>query len=306
VTGQLLVVDRDLFLGQNWKQALEGRGAYPTISTVCIIEHKGLCIAIKNGTLFNHKRLQMETDLKGKVALVTGCSGTIGRAVALLLAEHGVHIVVHYGTREKEARAIAKEIEARDAKAVVICANVGVFEEVQGMIRMVLHSLGPIDILVNCASGHRSGKVYKLPIEDWDLVVKSALYGTFYCCRTVLPSMLERGWGRIVNISSLAGEYGYPGDSAYASAKAGLVAFTKSLAREVAGYGITANIVTPGFIPSETTKTLTERNIEKIRAAIPMGRFGKPEEVADVVMFLIAKGDYVTGSIYHVDGGLKQ
>lgn len=222
------------------------------------------------------------------------------------LAEHGVNIIVHYGAREKEARAIVEEIEARNSKAVLVGANVGVFEEVQAMIQRGLHAFGSIDILVNSAAGHRSGKVYRLSIDDWDLVIKSALYGTFYCCRTVLPSMMEQRWGRIVSISSLAGEYGYPGDSAYASAKAGLVAFTKSLAKEVAGYGITANIVTPGFVPSEGTKTLTEKNIERIRAAIPMGRFGKPEEVAEIVTFLVAKGDYVTGSVYHIDGGLTQ
>jgi len=248
----------------------------------------------------------METDLRGKTALVTGCSGTIGRAIALSLADRGVNIVVHYGVREKEARAIREEIEARDSRAIVAGANVGVFEEVQAMIEEAFRVFGSIDILVNSAGSHRSGKVYKLSMSNWDLVIKSILYGTFYCCRMVLPSMMEMRWGRIINISSLAGEYGYPGDSAYASAKAGLIAFTRSLAKEIASYGITANIVTPGFVPSEGTKRLTEKNIEKIRAAIPIGRFGKPEEVAEIVTFLIEKGDYITGSIYHVDGGLTQ
>ncbi|RJR49168.1 MAG: 3-oxoacyl-ACP reductase FabG [Desulfobacteraceae bacterium] len=246
----------------------------------------------------------MTKTMEGKTALVTGCSGTIGRAIALSLAERGANIVVHYGAREKEARSVAKEIESRDAKALVARANVAIFQEVQLMFEECILSFGQIDILVNCASGHRSGKVHKIPIEDFDMVVKSSLYGTFYCCRTILPGMIERGWGRIVNISSLAGEHGYPGDSAYASGKAGLIAFTKSLSKEIARFGITANIVIPGFIPSETTKTLKEKNIEGIRSAIPMGRFGKPEEVAEVVTFLIEKGEYITGSIYHVDGGL--
>jgi 3-oxoacyl-[acyl-carrier protein] reductase len=248
----------------------------------------------------------MEKDLKGKTALVTGCSGTIGRAIALSLANSGANIIVHYGAREKEARTIAEEIEARNSGAIIAGANIGVFEEVQAMIQKGLHAFGSIDILVNSAGGHRAGKVYKLSIDDWDLVIKSSLYGTFYCCRSVLPLMMEKKWGRIVSISSLAGEYGYPGDSAYASAKAGLIAFNKSLAKEVAGYGITTNIVTPGFVPSEGTKTLTERSLERIKAAIPMGRLGKPEEVAEVVTFLVTKGDYITGSIYHVNGGLTQ
>ena len=248
----------------------------------------------------------METDLQGKTALVTGCSGVIGRAIALSLADRGVNIIVHYGAREKEASAIAEEIEARNSRAIIAKANVGVFEEVQAMVQKGLHVFNSIDILVNSASSHRGGKVYKLSIDDWDLVIRSALYGAFYCCRSVLPLMMEHKWGRIISISSLAGEYGYPGDSAYASAKAGLIAFNKSLAKEIAGHGITANIVTPGFVLSEGTKTLTEKSIERIRAAIPMGRFGKPEEVAEVVTFLVAQGDYITGSIYHVDGGLTQ
>jgi len=248
----------------------------------------------------------MEKNLKGKTALITGCSGTIGRSIALLLADCGSNIIVHYGTRENEAQAIAEEIQAKYSAAIVVKANMGSFEEVQTMIQEGIRTFGSIDILVNSAGSHRAGKVYKLPIDDWDLVIKSSLYGTFYCCRSVLPLMIERKWGRIVSISSLAGEYGYPGDSAYASAKAGLIAFNKSLAKEIAEYGITTNIVIPGFVPSEGTKTLSEKSLERIRAAIPMGRLGKPEEVAEVVMFLITKGDYITGSVYHVDGGLTQ
>jgi NAD(P)-dependent dehydrogenase (short-subunit alcohol dehydrogenase family) len=250
--------------------------------------------------LIHVRRVEVETDLQGKTALVTGCSGVIGRAIALSLADRGVNIIVHYGAREKEARTIAEEIEARNSRAIIAKANVAVFEEVQAMVQKGLH------VFNSSASSHRGGKVYKLSIDDWDLVIRSALYGAFYCCRSVLPLMMEQKWGRIISISSLAGEYGYPGDSAYASAKAGLIAFNKSLAKEIAGHGITANIVTPGFVPSEGTKTLTEKGIERIRAAIPMGRFGKPEEVAEVVTFLVAQGDYITGSIYHVDGGLTQ
>lgn len=237
---------------------------------------------------------------------MTGCSGTIGRAIALSLADLGVNVVVHYYTREREAYKIVEEIEAKKSKAIVVKANIGIFEEIRIMIQKGVDIFGSIDILVNCASSHKAGKVHKLSIDDWDLVIKSALYGTFYCCKCVLPLMMKHKWGRIISISSLAGVYGYPGDSAYAAAKAGLIAFNKSLAKEIASYGITTNIVIPGFIPSEGTKMLTEKSIERIRAAIPMGRFGKPEEIAEVVTFLIVKGDYITGSIYHVDGGLTQ
>jgi NAD(P)-dependent dehydrogenase (short-subunit alcohol dehydrogenase family) len=248
----------------------------------------------------------LKTVLTGKTALITGCSGAIGRAIALSLAEEGVNIIVHYGSREKEASKIAAEIEARGPRAMIAGADVGVFTEVESMVEKGLKAFGSIDILANGAAGHKSGRVHKLSIEDWDFVIKSALYGTFYCCRCVLPSMMERRWGRIINISSPAGEHGYPGDSAYAAAKAGIIAFTRSLAQETASYGITANIVTPGFVPSETTKTLTEKNIERIKAGILLGRVGTPEEVADVVTFLVSKGDYITGSMYHVDGGLTR
>lgn len=171
------------------------------------------------------------------------------------------------------------------------------------MVKRGLENFNSIDILVNNATLHRGGKVHKLSLDDWDLVIKSCLYGAFYCCRCVLPSMLKNGWGRIINISSPAGERGYPGDTAYGAAKAGLLGFTKSLAKEVARYGIPVNVVIPGFVPSETTKTLSEKNIEQIKAGILLGRFCEPEEVAKLVTFLISKGEYITGSVHHIDGG---
>jgi 3-oxoacyl-[acyl-carrier protein] reductase len=166
--------------------------------------------------------------------------------------------------------------------------------------------LGPIDILVNNAALHRGGRVQSIAPEEWDLVLNVALRGAFNCCRHIVPSMVERRWGRIINISSLAGLHGFPGDTAYGSAKAGLIGFTKSLAKEVAARGITVNAVVPGFLRTDMTAPLFDKG-ERLRREverIPMGRPGEPQEIAEVVSFLAFKGSYVTGAAIQVDGGM--
>ena len=172
------------------------------------------------------------------------------------------------------------------------------------MVGRIAERLGPIDVLVNNAMIHRGRVIHKLAPEDWDLVIKSSLYGTYNCCRAVIPSMIERKWGRIVNISSPIALQGYPGDSAYAAAKAGQLGLTKSVAREVAAHGVTVNAVMPGFVLTETTKALSPKNIEMIKMSVPLGRLCTGEDVAETVNFLATRGEYVTGSFYHVDGGL--
>jgi NAD(P)-dependent dehydrogenase (short-subunit alcohol dehydrogenase family) len=196
-------------------------------------------------------------------------------------------------------------VEAIGGKAVSCRADVSCFEEVAAMVQESVKTVGPIDILVNNATIHRGRKVEKLPLEDWDLVIKSCLYGAFHCTRCVVPSMKERKWGRIINISSSVGERGYPGDSAYGAAKAGLLGFTKSLARELAPHGITVTAVIPGFVLTEMTMSLTRENIELLKASIPLGKLCEPEDVAEVVSFLASKGHNITGSIHHVDGGIS-
>ncbi|MCP4752699.1 MAG: 3-oxoacyl-ACP reductase FabG [Proteobacteria bacterium] len=242
--------------------------------------------------------------LTGKTALVTGSSRGIGREIAIRLAQEGAKVVVNYRTREKEAAEVVSLIAQEGGKAICIGADVSNYEAVEEMVRSIEKEMGPVDVLVNNATIHRGRKVHKLPLEDWDLVIKSCLYGAFHCCRCCIPSMIERKWGRIVNISSSVGEHGFPGDTAYGTAKAGLFGFTKSLARELAPFGVTANVVIPGFVLTEMTQALAHGNIEIMKAGIPLGRLGDGKEVAETVAFLASKGDYHTGSIYHADGGI--
>jgi NAD(P)-dependent dehydrogenase (short-subunit alcohol dehydrogenase family) len=242
--------------------------------------------------------------LEGRTALVTGSSRGIGRAIALRLAGEGANVIVNFRSREREAQEAVSQIQEKGGKAIACRADVSRFEEVDAMVQEATRSVGPIDILVNNATIHRGRKVEKLPLEDWDLVIKSCLYGAFHCTRCVVPSMKERKWGRIINISSSVGERGYPGDSAYGAAKAGILGFTKSLARELARHGVTVTAVIPGFVLTEMTKSLSADNIALIKASIPVGELCEPEDVAEVVAFLASKGHNITGSIHHVDGGI--
>jgi len=244
--------------------------------------------------------------LPKRVALVTGAARGIGRAIALDLARQGADIIVNYRSRPDAAEEVAKEIKNMGRNALAIKADVANDAEVKSMVDMAVEKLGSIDILVNNAALHKGGRVQKLPLEDWDLVINSALKGTFHCCRHIVPLMVEKGWGRIINISSYAGLHGFPGDTAYGSAKAGLIGFTKSLAKEVARKNITVNIVIPGFLQTDMTTPLfaTEEKIRKEIERIPLGRPGKPEEIAEMVSFLAFKGSYITGAVIQVDGGM--
>jgi 3-oxoacyl-[acyl-carrier protein] reductase len=243
-------------------------------------------------------------DLKGKTALVTGGSRGIGRAIALRLAEEGLNLIVNYRSRKEEAEEVAAMIRERGGMAMAVAADVSVLGEVENMIGVAHEALGPILVLVNNAAVHRGGKIHKLSPDHWDVVIRSSLYGAFNCCHLTVPDMITEGWGRIINISSTIGERGYPGDGAYGAAKAGLIGLTKSMARELARNGVTVNAVMPGLVLTEMTGALTNNNLEAIREGIPLGRPCEAEEVAEVVAFLIAKGDHVTGAVYHVDGGI--
>lgn len=245
-------------------------------------------------------------DPMKKVALVTGAARGIGRAIAVDLAKEGANVIVNYRSRPDAAEEVVKVIKEMGRKVVSVKADVAKEHEVKSMVDQAIETFGGIDILVNNAAIHRGGRVQKLPTEDWDLVMNSILRGTFNCCRYVVPLMVEKNWGRIVNLSSVAGVHGYPGDTAYGSAKAGLIGFTKSLAKEVAKKGITANVVIPGYLQTDMTSVLFD-TAEKINYAlqmIPLGRPGKPEEVAELVSFLAFKGSYITGSVIRVDGGM--
>lgn len=241
-----------------------------------------------------------------KIALVTGSARGIGRAIALDLARQGADVVVNYRSRPDAAQEVAEKIREMGRQALAVEADVADENRVKFMVDQSVKELGPINILVNNAALHRGGRVQSIAPEEWQLVLDVALKGAFNCCRHIVPSMVERRWGRIINISSLAGLHGFPGDTAYGSAKAGLIGFTKSLAKEVAARGITVNAVLPGFVHTDMTAPLFG-NGEKLRREverIPMGRPGEPHEIAEVVSFLAFKGSYITGAVIQVDGGM--
>jgi 3-oxoacyl-[acyl-carrier protein] reductase len=184
-------------------------------------------------------------------------------------------------------------------------ADVAAAAEVEHMVTQVLGRFGQIDVLVNNATLHRGRRVHRLPESDWDAVIDSCLKGAYHCCQHIVPHMIERRSGRIINISSVVGLVGWPGDTAYGAAKAGLIGLTRSLAKEVAPYGITANVVVPGYVHTDMTAALTPKNVGHMLALIPLGRAGAPEDVAEVVTFLAARAAYVTGAVYIVDGGMS-
>lgn len=241
-----------------------------------------------------------------KVALITGASRGIGRAIAINLAKEGADVIVNYRSRPDSADEVVREIIGLGSKAMAFKADVAVEEEVKKMVDQTMERFGRIDILVNNAALHRGGRIQKLSSEDWNIVINSILKGTFNCCHYIVPIMIEREWGRIINISSDVGVHGFPGDTAYGAAKAGLIGFTKSLAKEVARKNITANIVIPGFIRTDMTAPLfdTEEKVQRELARIPMRRPGRVEEVAELVSFLAFKGSYITGAVIPVDGGM--
>jgi len=244
-------------------------------------------------------------QLEGKVALVSGASRGIGRAIALDLATHGADVVVNYATRLDAAETVCKAIRDMGRRALPLQADVAEATEVACMVAEAMATFGHIDILVNNATLHRGRRVEKLPESDWDAVIDSCLKGAYHCCQHLVPQMRARGGGRIINISSSVGLIGWPGDTAYGAAKSGLIGFTRSLAKEVAPDGITANVVMPGYIRTDMTAALTPKNIEHMLSLIPLGRAGEPEDVAEVVTFLATAGAYVTGAVYVVDGGMS-
>lgn len=240
-----------------------------------------------------------------RVALVTGGSRGIGRAISLELARQGHTVAVNYATRSDAAAEVVAAIEEQGGKALAVGGDVADPAAVEAMFERVSGELGPVEVLVNNAGITADNLLLRMPVEDFDRVISTNLRSAFLVTKAALRSMLRVRWGRIVSIASVAGVVGNPGQANYAASKAGLIGFTKSVAKEVGSRGITANVVAPGFITTEMTAGLEESVKQEILAGVRLGRFGTAEEVAGLVGFLASDAAaYITGQVIGVDGGL--
>ena len=244
-------------------------------------------------------------NLTGKVALVTGASRGIGQATAIELAKAGADIVVNFIGNEAVAQETVEAIEALGRKAIKIKADVGNAEDVQAMVDEAVAAFGHIDILVNNAGITRDGLLIRMKDSDWDDVLNINLKGVYLVTKAVAKLMVKQRAGRIINMTSVSGVTGNVGQANYAAAKAGVIGFTKTCAKELAARGITVNAVAPGFIETAMTDVLPEKIKEGIAATVPFGRMGQPEEIASVVTFLASDfASYITGQVLNVDGGM--
>jgi 3-oxoacyl-[acyl-carrier protein] reductase len=241
--------------------------------------------------------------LRDRVAVITGASRGIGRAVALALAAEGANVVVNYASSSAAAQDVVAAITDAGGSAIALQADVSKLEQIDALVKDTLEKFGRIDILVNNAGITRDTLLLRMKPEDWQAVIDLNLTGVFLCTKAVSKVMLKQRSGRIINIASVAGQMGNPGQANYSAAKAGVIGFTKTVAKELAVRGITVNAVAPGFIVTDMTSDLKSEEILKY---IPLGRYGEPEEVAGMVRFLAADSAaaYITGQVFNVDGGM--
>ncbi len=244
-------------------------------------------------------------DLSGRVAIVTGSARGIGQAIALKLAEVGATIVINDVGEASSVNSVVEEIKAMNRQSLAVLADVSLSSDVDRLVEETVAAYGKVDILVNNAGITRDQLVLRMSEEDWDKVINVNLKSVVLCTRAVLRHMIKQRWGRIINIASIVGIMGNAGQANYASAKAGIIGFTRTIAKEVASRGITANAIAPGFIDTGMTQQLQEDWRQELKKRIPLGYLGTPRDVAEAVAFLASEeARYITGQVLSVDGGM--
>ena len=243
--------------------------------------------------------------LKGKCAVITGASRGIGKCIATKFAKEGANVVINYRNNEEEALKVKQELEDLGSQVLVVKSDVSELEQAENLIKEAKKEFGRVDILVNNAGITKDNLIIRMKEEDFDSVIKTNLKGAFNCLKAVTPIMLKQKYGKIVNMASVVGVVGNPGQVNYCASKAGLIGMTKSLAKEIGSRNITVNAIAPGFIDTDMTKILSDDQKKKILSQIPLNKFGNVEDIANVALFLGSENsNYITGQVIHVDGGM--